>query len=304
MSVYREPTSNEISTISSKLKKLNETFYVWSEYHHDPRHLLEFAYYEGCNEPIMAEVAPYVVGETLVNKYSFKWVMIQSGDFWHYGVIHPLFEQPIDLIELKNGEWYRPEPDDEPEDNGRTTFLSLDIIILALKWRQLKGYGASIPNGSLSKLEQEVARASALSLPSKNMPVIFFGIELTEETISRSILNFSTKELEEANPLLAKMLWSEGLPSTSSRLISFLGLREPFINGWTEDDLYQILTALEHIVFSENFPSKEVIKDLQKANIPMLISKKILSLHPISHAGLAEIALRVVSRLLVALDSD
>jgi len=156
----RTPTSDEINIVRYSFHQLNEAFPAWTWYHKDPYDLLRFAYYEGCSNPIMSKVAPYAVGMSLVSKHFFQWVMIQVDRSWHYGVIDPIFKDPIDLAGLKNGQYYRLEAGEESPTQGELILLSLEMIILHTKWRQLKGSDAHIPDGNLSEIREAVFSAS------------------------------------------------------------------------------------------------------------------------------------------------
>lgn len=169
MSLYREATPDEMKLVDLYLAELRHTFTVWSKnYEEDEYNLLSFAYYEGCCEPIMATAAPYVVGNSLVKKAGFQWVMVQSNNAWHHGVFHSALSEPINLLTLENGDWYRPEPDDEPPEPGEVTLASHDVIGLIVKWKQSKGCEAPIPKGSYSKLKKQVARAQIFGHPTQD----------------------------------------------------------------------------------------------------------------------------------------
>ncbi len=160
---FRELTTDEKSIVSARLADLRRTFAVWSDDYDDDYgddyNLIAYAYYEGCDQPVLAAAAPYAVGRSLVEKNGFTWVMVQSGSSWHHGVIHPMLPEPIDLLDLESGKWCRPEPDDEPPQPGEATMDSLDVLILAVEWKRLKGREAPMPKGSFFEIEQQVNRA-------------------------------------------------------------------------------------------------------------------------------------------------
>ncbi|MBE7385000.1 MAG: hypothetical protein F6J95_026760 [Leptolyngbya sp. SIO1E4] len=154
-----------MDVISKYLNDLRRIFSVWSSKYEDEYDLLWFAYYESCQEQIMANAAPYVVGNSLVKSFGFHWVMVQSDSTWHHGVSNPILPEPIDLLTLEDGDWYRPEPNDEPPEPGEATLDSRDVIILVVKWKQIKGCQAPIPKGSYSQLEEQVAHAQIFGNP-------------------------------------------------------------------------------------------------------------------------------------------
>lgn len=95
---------------------------------------MEFAYYEGCGyrwdccREILAEAAPFTVGQELVANHGFRWIMLRAGRTWRYGVTHPALEHPIDLASLEDRSWNEEEYG-EPTDPGRATIDSLPTII-------------------------------------------------------------------------------------------------------------------------------------------------------------------------------
>lgn len=137
----RSPDEGQRSHIADVLRRLREHFPAWSkgaEGHEDD--LMAFAYYEGCGHragweccrDLLAEAAPYVVGQALVEGHGFRWVMIRSGRSWRYGVEHPALGPPIDLARLEDGSW-NVEEYDQPPDPGRTTLESLPTIVERLR---------------------------------------------------------------------------------------------------------------------------------------------------------------------------
>ena len=159
MTDFREPTREEMSVVTRQLAELRRVFAVWSDNYDDEFDLLWFAYYEGCDEAVMASAAPYAVGNSLVKKDDFRWVMVPADDSWHHGVANPLLAEPIDLLALEGGSWYRPEADDEPPRPGEAALDSRDFIKLAVEWRRVAGTDAPLPKGSFFAVEQQVARA-------------------------------------------------------------------------------------------------------------------------------------------------
>ena len=69
-----------ISLNNAYLTELRCIFSVWSGQYEDEYDLLDFAYYEGCCEPIMAIAAPYVMGKSLVKKFNFRWIMVAANN--------------------------------------------------------------------------------------------------------------------------------------------------------------------------------------------------------------------------------
>lgn len=121
MANFRKPTPEEMSVVARQLAELRRVFAVWSDHYDDEFDLLWFAYYEGCDEPVMASAAPYAVGNSLVKKDGFRWVMVQAGDSWHHGVAHPLL-----------------------------------AVKLAIEWKRIAGMDAPIPQGSFFEVERQV----------------------------------------------------------------------------------------------------------------------------------------------------
>jgi len=132
----RDPTPSEEAMIVDVLRRLREHFYAWPTregYEHD---LVAFAYYEGCAgrddccRSILAQAAPLALGQELVARHGFRWVMIASGDTWRHGVLHPASSHPIDLFSLEDGAWNEREYDlGGSPDPGRMTHDSLDTIV-------------------------------------------------------------------------------------------------------------------------------------------------------------------------------
>lgn len=95
--------------------------------------MMQFAYYEGCGHrweccrQLLAEAAPFALGQELAAKHGFEWVMLRAGGEWHYAVRHTLLAQPIDLTSLEDGSLNEQEYD-EPPCPGRMTVDSLETI--------------------------------------------------------------------------------------------------------------------------------------------------------------------------------
>ena len=171
MTGFREPTQEEMSVVAWRLAELRRVFAVWSDnYDDDEFDLLWFAFYEDCDEPVMASAAPYAVGNSLVKKDGFRWVMVPSGGSWHHGVAHPLLAEPIDLLALEGDGWYRPEVDDEPPRPGEAALDSRDFIKLAVEWRRVAGADTPLPKGSFFEVEQQVARARVFGFAAGRSP--------------------------------------------------------------------------------------------------------------------------------------
>ncbi len=100
--------------------------------------LMGFAYYEGCGHrweccrELLAEAAPFALGQALVADHGFRWVMIRSGRSWRHGVEHPALGRPIDLASLEDGSWNEEEYD-QPPCPGRMTLDSLETIVRKLR---------------------------------------------------------------------------------------------------------------------------------------------------------------------------
>jgi len=128
----RVPTSAEEAHIADVLRTLREHFSEWTCVEGGEHDLVAFAFYEGCGRldhcrAILAEAAPFALGQELVAKHEFHWVMI-SGESWRYGVAHSALSGPIDLTSLEDGSW-NDEEYDEPPCPGRMTHDSLETIV-------------------------------------------------------------------------------------------------------------------------------------------------------------------------------
>ena len=121
------------------LRRLREHFHEWCgpETEGHEHELVAFAHYEGCARSdhcraILGEAAPLALGQELVARHGFRWVMIASGDTWRYGVAHPALSEPIDLLSLEDGAWndeeYDPGSKPHPGD-GSMTHDSLATIL-------------------------------------------------------------------------------------------------------------------------------------------------------------------------------
>jgi hypothetical protein len=132
--------SAQLLLIETKLEELRVHFHFWpTEQGHELR-LAEFAYYEGCGyldpvgSKVLAQTAPYVLGQALVTQHGFEWVSlpgdtscVQKGKI---GVSHPELPHPIDLFDLEGGSWNDFEYDrGEEPDPGRVTLDSLETIL-------------------------------------------------------------------------------------------------------------------------------------------------------------------------------
>jgi hypothetical protein len=136
----RDPTPAEAAFIADVLRRLREHYHTWCapETEGHEYDLVAFAYYEGCDRRdeccrgILSEAAPFALGQELVLRHGFRWVMLPSGDTWRYGVAHPTLEHPIDLLSLEDGSWndeeYDPGSEPHPGD-GSMTHDSLETIL-------------------------------------------------------------------------------------------------------------------------------------------------------------------------------
>lgn len=117
---------------------------------------MEFAYYEGCGHRpgweccrnLLAEAAPFAVGQELVANHGFRWVMLGSGRTRRYGVAHPALGRPLDLAALEDGSWCEEEYDLPPAP-GRTTLDSLPTIIERVRRLQQADPGAAADGGGM-----------------------------------------------------------------------------------------------------------------------------------------------------------
>ncbi len=132
--VTRQPTADEFSYINEILARLRNHYHQWPEYGENYLELVRFAYYENCGNSeccglLLAEAAPIALGNELVVKHGFTWVMTRPENDWHYSVAHPAFESPIDLTMLENREWNDEDYGGVDLSPGEITADSLDCII-------------------------------------------------------------------------------------------------------------------------------------------------------------------------------
>lgn len=106
--------------IAETLARLRDHFSVWKGYEGRDRDLIEFAYYEGCTKGassglILAQAAPFALGQELVDHYGFEWGVVERRfEVATFAVHHPNLDEPIDLLTLEDGKWYEAdERDDE-----------------------------------------------------------------------------------------------------------------------------------------------------------------------------------------------
>jgi hypothetical protein len=124
----RSLTRPEKAFIADVLRRLREHFHEWnknSSAEGAEHGLVGFAYYEGCGDTrhcgeILAEAAPFALGQELVTRHGFRWVMLTSGEAPRYAVTHPALSEPIDLASLEDGAWNDREYD-APPPRGKTT---------------------------------------------------------------------------------------------------------------------------------------------------------------------------------------
>jgi hypothetical protein len=130
----RQPTPDEFSYITETLVRLRNHYHQWPEYGEDYLDLVKFAFYENCGNSdccgrLLAEATPIALGNELVNKHGFSWVMTHRENDWHFSVAHPAFESPIDVTTLENREWNDEDYDGIELSPGEVTADSLDCII-------------------------------------------------------------------------------------------------------------------------------------------------------------------------------
>jgi hypothetical protein len=130
---FRNLTRPEKALIADVLRGLREHFHEWKVAEGCEHTLVGFAFYEGCGDSrhcgkILAEAAPFALGQELVTNHGFRWVMLTSGDTCRYGVMHPALGQPIDLCSLEDSSWNDREYDMPPY-RGERTHDSLETIV-------------------------------------------------------------------------------------------------------------------------------------------------------------------------------
>lgn len=145
MSSPRDLTSDETAFIADVLRRLREHFSEWPTPPGREHDLVAFAYYEGCGRSshcgaILAEAAPFALGQELVERHGFRWTMRLREGTWRYCVAHPWLPRPIDLLSLERGSWNDREydPGSEP-DPGKRTHDSLETIVERVRKRSGEG---------------------------------------------------------------------------------------------------------------------------------------------------------------------
>lgn len=132
----RNLTRIERAFIADVLRRLREHFREWNKNDsaEGAEHsLVGFAFYEGCGDTqhcgaILAEAAPFALGQELVRSHGFRWVMLTSDEAPRYAVMHPALSEPIDLGSLEEGAWNDTEYE-VPPSRGKTTHDSLETIV-------------------------------------------------------------------------------------------------------------------------------------------------------------------------------
>ena len=131
----RDLTRPEKAIIADVLRRLREHFPEWTRnFDEGNEHsLVGFAFYEGCGDSrhcggILAEAAPFALGQELVVRHGFRWVILRSGEAPRYGVAHPTLDVPIDLGSLEDGSWNGREYEGPPS-RGERTHDSLETIV-------------------------------------------------------------------------------------------------------------------------------------------------------------------------------
>ena len=133
-------TQAERTHIADVLRRLRKHFPAeWPGCAEGHEHrLIAFAYYEGCGHRVgweccrdlLAEAAPFAVGQELVTNHRFRWVMVRSRGVSRYAVGHAVLDRPIDLASLEDGAWNEEEYDASPEpEPGVVTLDSLPTIV-------------------------------------------------------------------------------------------------------------------------------------------------------------------------------
>jgi hypothetical protein len=130
----RQLTADEFAYVNETLTRLRDHYHQWPEYGDDYLELIKFAFYENCGDSdccgkLLAEAAPIALGNELVTKHGFSWIMTQPDHEWHYSVAHPALDSPIDLTSLENREWNDEEYVGTELSAGEITVNSLDCIV-------------------------------------------------------------------------------------------------------------------------------------------------------------------------------
>ena len=126
----------ELKAISDVLRRLREHFPEWNKGNSAEgleHTLVGFAFYEGCGDSghcgeILAEASPFALGQELVARHGFRWVMLTAGEIPRYGVMHLGLREPIDVGSLEDGSW-NDRDYEMPPARGERTHDSLETII-------------------------------------------------------------------------------------------------------------------------------------------------------------------------------
>lgn len=132
----------EKAFIADLLRRLREHFPEWTKDSPEGHEhaLVGFAFYEGCGDSrccgeILAEAAPFALGQELVTRHGFRWIMLIAGKTCRYGVLHPELHEPIDLASLEDGFW-NDRIYETPPSRGEKTYDSLETIVERIRRRR------------------------------------------------------------------------------------------------------------------------------------------------------------------------
>ena len=128
----RDLSADEYASVELALKSLRDHFPEWKHNNSDYE-LIEFAYYEGCGRDkhcsdVLQKAAKFALGQELVSKYNFTWLMVRKENSWSYAVTHWVLDRHIILSSLEDGRWVDDEYDEEPAP-GQRTIDSLEYIV-------------------------------------------------------------------------------------------------------------------------------------------------------------------------------
>ena len=132
------------------------------------------------------------------------------------------------------------------------------------------------------------------SLVSQNILNIY--INETDET---EIVKFLVNAIGNSSGITSSLLSIIGHANAKVALLPLTETIEKYFEKFDQDEIYQCLVALERLLFfDESLLLPEKLKIVQNKNIGKIISRKILSLQPISHVDLESTSLRLLAMLI------
>ena len=101
MSATRPFNHEDERALEAEFDRFRKEFECWQESHPVLWDRLDFVRYEGVRLPVVEETAPLILGKKCVELHDARWVMLQSGDNWHFAIEHDDLVEPVDLTNFK-----------------------------------------------------------------------------------------------------------------------------------------------------------------------------------------------------------